>query len=149
MDTPYDGGSAFPVLERGAGGLELTSPGLSKRELFAAILMHAELVTCGVPGEAADALIEAAATAGQEPVDRMASNAAESADALLRALTKVPEAPIPAHLLYDGWTTPSSQHAAIKRIARQPDFDELPEFLRNFVSMALDRIKEAEEGIPF
>lgn len=39
-DTPQ----AFPTLERGAGGLELTDAGMSLRDYFAAKAMHALVV---------------------------------------------------------------------------------------------------------
>lgn len=38
--TTNDGGTAFPVLERGGNGLELTSLGLSVRDYFAAAAMQ-------------------------------------------------------------------------------------------------------------
>lgn len=97
MDAINDGGPAFPVLERGANGLELTCTGMSQRALFAAILMHSELTTCGVPGEACEALIEASRDSGREVEDQMATNAVQCADALLRALAE----PAPPRLTYD------------------------------------------------
>lgn len=86
MSDIFHGGSAFPIPLDDRAGAYAAEPGMSKRELFAAILMHGELVTCGVPGEAADALVEASRAAGDDVIDHMASNAVEGADALLRAL---------------------------------------------------------------
>ena len=34
-----DGGPAFPILERGANGLELTNPGMSLRDHFAGLAL--------------------------------------------------------------------------------------------------------------
>jgi hypothetical protein len=160
MDEAFDGGPAFPHAEihddhAGPDGDRrhlLASTGMSKRELFAAILMHSEAVTCGVPGEACEALVQASRAAGTDVIEHMAMNSVQGADALLRALAapvvREPE-PIPPHLSYDGWTTPEAQHKAIKRIAQQPDFDELPKFLRNFITLAVASIDDAEDGIPF
>ncbi|MGE4243669.1 hypothetical protein [Ramlibacter sp.] len=96
-DTSFDGGPAFPTLERGGQGLELTSTGMSQRALIAAILMHSELTTCGVPGEAADALVAASIDSGLDVDDQMARNAVDCADALLRALA----APLPPRLSHE------------------------------------------------
>jgi hypothetical protein len=63
-------------------------PGLTKRELFAAMAMHAEFLSCGSLEGPAAALAEAAEAAGQTPVQRMAINAIEVADALLAELAK-------------------------------------------------------------
>lgn len=62
--------------------------GLTKRELFAAIAMHAEFLSCGSLEGPAAALAESAAAAGQAPVQRMAINAIEVADALIAELAK-------------------------------------------------------------
>ncbi|MGN6654747.1 MAG: hypothetical protein ACTHJ9_05345 [Rhodanobacter sp.] len=59
--------------------------GASLRDIFAGQAMHAELVTCGVPGEACDALLDAASAAGCTPEDKVAANAYAMADAMLRA----------------------------------------------------------------
>jgi hypothetical protein len=166
MSDIFDGGPVFPtpwtndsdILNHAPDGQAVlpggtvTLAGMSKRELFAAILMHSEAVTCGVPGEACEALVEASRAADTDVIEQMAMNAVQGADALLRALAaplvREPE-PIPPHLSYDGWTTPETQHKAIKRIAQQPDFAELPEFLRNFITLAVASIDDAEDGIPF
>lgn len=83
-----DGGPAFPVTplynEHGRA-LAQASSGMTLRDYFAAFAMHAELTTCGVPGEAADALIATADAMGVEPAERMAQNAYEMADAMLKA----------------------------------------------------------------
>jgi len=60
-------------------------PGMSLRDYFAAEAMHAELMTCGVPGEACEAMLDAADKAGRSPELHMAMNAYEMADAMLRA----------------------------------------------------------------
>ncbi len=89
MLGPNDG-LAFPVneLHHESGNIVANHLGMSQRALFAAILMHAELVTCGVPGEACDALIAASLESGREVEDQMAINAVQCADALLRALAE-------------------------------------------------------------
>lgn len=91
MESINDGGPAFP--EAGLSGLPNGEfihgrSGMSQRALFAAILMHAELVTNGVPGEACEALIRESVATGREVEDQMALNAVQCADALLRALTE-------------------------------------------------------------
>ena len=87
MDYINDGGPAFPVQDAS----KWQSHGMSHRALFAAILMHAELVTNGVPGEACDALIAACEATGREPEDQMAFNAVQCADALVRELANPSE----------------------------------------------------------
>ena len=58
---------------------------MTLRDYFAAKAMQAMATTDMVPGEACDALAEAAADAGQDPVYRLALNAYEVADAMLKA----------------------------------------------------------------
>lgn len=60
------------------------------RPLFAGLMMLGELITDGVPGEACDALITAAAQAGRSPEAQMAFNAVQCADALLFELELPP-----------------------------------------------------------
>jgi hypothetical protein len=98
MSDIDDGGPAFPVQEWNMDGSPASlQVGMSQRALFAAILMHSELTTCGVPGEACEALIHAAEESGREVEDQMAHNAVQCADALLRALA----APMPPRLSYE------------------------------------------------
>lgn len=67
MSAPVnDGGTAFPILERGGSGLELTSLGMTLRDYFAARLMaslcdHTTTYTKAAQEayEAADAMLEA------------------------------------------------------------------------------------------
>lgn len=54
------------------------------RDHFAAQAMHAELTTCGVPGPACDALVNAAEKAGREVEEQIAWNSFRMADAMLR-----------------------------------------------------------------
>jgi hypothetical protein len=61
---------------------------MTLRDYFAAKAMHAHLITDTVPGEACDALIDAAMKAGSDPIDQIALNAYEVADAMLRARSK-------------------------------------------------------------
>lgn len=155
MNTPdmtEDGGPAFPILERGAAGLELTSPGMSCRALFAAILMHGEAVTCGVPGEACEALVEAAAKAGADVVDQMAMNAVQGADALLRALTAPRPEPEPKFPEFNLYGASSDQKDALRTLHTRTWFEQLPDAIRAYVINAVDSIARNESGeddIPF
>lgn len=88
MSAADMGGPAFPTQqERGPHGdvVEWAQPGMSLRDYFAAKAMQAQVITDMVPGEACDALMEAAAAAGQDPVFRLALTSYEIADAMLRA----------------------------------------------------------------
>lgn len=58
---------------------------MTLRDFFAGIALHTELMTCGVPGDAFDALRAVCEETGIDPVDHMAGNAYELADAMLRA----------------------------------------------------------------
>lgn len=55
------------------------------RDYFAAKAMQAQVMTDMVPGEACDALLEAAERAGQDPVYRLALASYEIADAMMEA----------------------------------------------------------------
>lgn len=86
-----DGGPAFPV-KVGCDNLPLqvsenqfVMPGMSLRDYFAAKFAHAELVTCGVPGEACEALCRAADTAKISVEEQIARNAYFLADAMIKA----------------------------------------------------------------
>lgn len=82
-----DGGPAFPSTNNVELGGFVTPghQGMSLRDFFAAQAMHAHLITDTVPGEACNALVEAADNAGREPMDHLCFNAYEVADAMLRA----------------------------------------------------------------
>jgi hypothetical protein len=81
-----DGGPAFPFTERcGDGSHYHSHSGMTLRDYFAAKFAHAELMTCGVPGKACNALIAAAANAGRKVETQIAFNAYEMADAMLKA----------------------------------------------------------------
>lgn len=139
MSDIDDGGPAFP---REDSGTVMFRPGLSKRELFAAILMHSEAVTCGVPGEAADALVQGADLAGQDVVDHMATNAVEGADALLRALGAPP--PVKYRELY---ADERQRLQAAERLAvvvgdlkQQPAYEQLSANLRHLLESAAEDV---------
>lgn len=128
-----DGGPAFPCQWEDINTNHAAATGMSKRELFAAILMHGELVTGGPNGE-------------------NASRAVDGADELLLALAapKEPEPqPTLAHLTYNAWFTPAIEHRAIQRLALSPIFEDLPAVIRDFVKVATRAIDEAGDGIPF
>jgi hypothetical protein len=81
-----DGGPAFPVPDSDSRGyVECSHIGMTLRDYFAAKLMHAEVMTCCVPGGACDALVEACGRTGEKPEDHMARCAYEMADAMLKA----------------------------------------------------------------
>lgn len=48
MSAVNDGGPAFPILERGGQGLELSCVGMSLRDYFAAKAMHGLMTMDGV-----------------------------------------------------------------------------------------------------
>lgn len=145
------GGPAFPGLRDTEDGLgnpvRVAYEGMTKRELFAAILMHAEMVTCGVPGEAAEALVEASRDADDDVVDHMAGNAVEGADALLRALAE-PKPPVP-RFDYDASAASTEEKEAVKQLTGASYFHALPEDTRDFILHAAYRIQIEEDGIPF
>lgn len=144
-----DGGPAFPCEWDYINTNRAAANGMSKRDMFAAILMHGELVTCGVPGEAADALVEASRHAGTDVIEHMASNAVGGADALLRALAAEP---VPQYRdLY-----PAEQAriddavrlaAAVEELAQAPGYAELPAHMRDALKRAADNVLDPE--IPF
>lgn len=81
-----DGGPAFPGTEYDSwDSVDIKRPGMTLRDYFAAKFAHAELMTCGVPGKACDALLQAIDRTGETPEDHMARVAYEMADAMLRA----------------------------------------------------------------
>ena len=86
-DTPQ----AFPTLERGAGGLELTDAGMSPRDYFAAKAMHA-LVTEPPWGDGGVATVHSWSKDfhGGDPIARFAYAAYKMADAMLKAREAIP-----------------------------------------------------------
>lgn len=101
MSGLRNGGPAFPGITVNDTDVNLTDPfgtllspngqaaysGMSLRDAFAMKAMHAEIVTCGVPGEAADAMLNA-----MDPNDtveeHIAKNAYRMADAMLKERAK-------------------------------------------------------------
>lgn len=81
MSAHDNSGPAFPP----AHDPDTHPSGMTLRDYFAAKAMHAHLITDTVPGQACDALIMAAARAGRDPIDQIAINAYECADAMLKA----------------------------------------------------------------
>jgi hypothetical protein len=90
-----DGGPAFPVADfdhqsfspKNTDELRRLLSGMSLRDYFAAKAMQAEIITStsDATPESADAVIEAAARAGRTPMDQIAFNAYQWADAMLKA----------------------------------------------------------------
>lgn len=151
MNEPIDGGPAFPS-ERGNVPEDENhghNRGMSKRELFAAILMHSEAVTCGVPGEACEALVQASQEAGTDVIYHMAMNAVHGADALLRALG----APQPKQhrvlLASEQYLLEAAEEgrAVLYALRRDPAFNALPAELRDRLSKAVVAFEEAD--VPF
>lgn len=80
---------AFPSQHlNGSGEPYQPADGLTKREYFAGIAMHAEFLSCGQSEAAALDLNNAAALNGQTVEQRIAVNAIAVADALLAELAK-------------------------------------------------------------
>lgn len=153
-EIPEDGGPAFPFHfpTPMAGDASESNPGMSKRELFAAILMHSGAVTCGVPGEACDALVEASRAAGTDVIDHMAMNAVQGAEALLRALAEPKPEPTPAFPWFNAYAASSEQKDALRSLHTKTWFDALPEALRTYVTNAIGSMARAEadeDDLPF
>jgi hypothetical protein len=93
MAAINDGGPAFPATSWTKDGDFLgENQGMTLRDYFAAKAMHAHLMTDAVPGEPCDALLEAAARAGRDPLYHLCVNAYEVADNMLRARAEGPAA---------------------------------------------------------
>ena len=91
MGPVNNGGPAFPLgSSEHVDGVHYGEAGMTLRDYFAAKLMHAEVMTCCVPGGACDALVEACGRTGEKPEDHMARCAYEMADAMLRAREATP-----------------------------------------------------------
>lgn len=140
-----NGGPAFPV-----PGLQHDDSfnGMTLRQYYAGQLMQGELLTCGVPGEACDALIRRAADLGWDPVDVMAANAMEGADALIRASAIPPQR---VEQPFDPERLTNDERAAMNRLNDWLYFDDLPEDIKDRVrKTALFLEREAnEDSIPF
>lgn len=78
---------AFPCDYQEIGTNHAAACGMTLRDYFAAKAMQSQVITDMVPGEAAEALLDAAAAAGQDPVYRLALLSYEIADAMLKART--------------------------------------------------------------
>jgi hypothetical protein len=85
MSDQKDVGPAFPTP---GTAVNMRSPGMTLRDYFAAKAMAAELITDGVPGKAAAALVAAAREARRTPEEQIAWNAYQLADAMLKERTK-------------------------------------------------------------
>lgn len=87
---PSDGGPAFPREDYQTNGRQdkpLGQQGMSLRDYFAALAMHAELNTAGALEEPAKALAEEAENAGRSIEAQIAFNAYTLADAMLKERT--------------------------------------------------------------
>lgn len=140
-----DDGPVFPVQDASTW----QAHGLSKRELFAAILMHSEVVVGCKGGDASAALEEAADRQGRDVVDHMASNAVEGADALLRALSE--PKPVEYRELYVDERMRLNAADRLAAVAgdlkQQPAYAALPEHLRQLLEAAVAEV--TEPPLPF
>lgn len=145
-----DGGSAFPVSEEAARGkVAGVYGGMSQRALMATILMHSELTTCGVPGEACDALVKAAHDADRDVEYQMAVNAVQCADALLRALAEpLPPQPETIPLDYVAGVNPDEDQAVMS-LRGWHGFDRLPHDFKRLIRRAANAVVDEDDGIPF
>jgi len=145
MDTPYNGGPAFPV-----PGLQHDDGfnGMTLRQYFAGKLMHAELMTCGVPGEACDALVQAAADKGMDPIDLMAQNSMDGADALIRASANPPQRVV---VPFDPSTLTTGELDAMERMTWWTHFSDLPADIKERATKSAEYLKAVgeDDGIPF
>lgn len=89
MSTINDGGPAFPCMERGGNGLDLTHAGMSLRDYFAAKAMHALVVEPPWEhGSTASVHKWSEGFTGNNPLDRFAFASYAMADAMLAARQK-------------------------------------------------------------
>jgi len=142
----FDGGPAFPITER--NGSNSGMPGMSLREYYAGQLMHGELTTCGVPGEACEALVRAAADKGMDPIDLMAQNAMDGADALIRASAWPPQR---VAVPFDPSTLTTGELDAMERMTWWTHFGDLPTEIKDRATKAAEYLKAVgeDDGIPF
>lgn len=81
-----EGGPAFPHPGGSSDSeVQYSYLGMTLRDYFAAKAMQTELITCGVPGAAWEALQEVADDLGRTPLEHVACNSYEIADAMLKA----------------------------------------------------------------
>jgi hypothetical protein len=147
-----DGGPAFPVSNFSTampGTVEegkRMARGMSLRQHYAGLLMQGELTTCGVPGEACDALVKAAHDRGMDPIDLMAQNAMDGADALIRASACPPQR---IYVPFDPATLTNDQRAAMDRLIDWLYFDDLPEDVKANAKAVNRFIQMGDDSIPF
>ena len=72
------------------GRAPLSTQAMSLRDFFAAFAMHAELLSAGTLPEPRDALVKAAESECLDVEDKIARNAYEVADAMLREREEAP-----------------------------------------------------------
>lgn len=87
MTKINDGGPAFPTDVYWEEKRIDIEGGLSKRDVFAALAMHAEIITTAsdLTPKSCDALIEEANVNERDVIDQIAVNAYKVADAMIRA----------------------------------------------------------------
>lgn len=143
----FDGGPAFPITEQ--HGSNSGMPGMSLRQHYAGLLMQTEAMTCGVPGEACEALVKAAHDKGMDPmdpIDLMAQNAMDGADALIRASACPPQR---VHVPFDPLKLTNDERAAMDRLVNWDCFDDLPEDVKANAKAVARSLKDDDFSIPF
>lgn len=143
-----NGGPAFPVPDqKHSGGLD-GHYGMTLRQYYAGQLMQGELLTCGVPGEACDALVAKAAELRMDPVDVMAMNAMEGADALIRASANPPQR---VEQPFDPAVLTTGECEALERLTWWNGFSDLPADFQARATQTAEYLKSVnqDDGIPF
>lgn len=136
-----DGGQAFP--NEGFNGWGAPQQGMSLRA-YAAVKFGAAWAGALGVGE----MLETHEQRAEEAV-RLG---VLQADALLVALAAPKEPAQPEPITYDAYAAPSSEKNALKSLLTRTWFDDLPERIRDFVTVAVREIDHAargEDDIPF
>ncbi len=152
--TTTDGGQAFPVSNFSTAmpgtveeGMRMAR-GMTLRQYYAGQLMQSELMTCGVPGEACAALAQRAADMRMDPMDVMAANAMEGADALIRASAIPPQR---IEQPFDPAVLTSGECEAMERLTWWNGFGDLPAEIQARATKTAEYLKAVgeDDGIPF
>lgn len=148
----FDGGPAFPVSNFSTAmpgtveDAQRMARGMSLRQYYAGLLMQGDLLTCGVPGEACEALVRAAADKGMDPIDLMAQNAMDGADALIRASACPPQR---VAVPFDPAALTNDERAAMDRLVSWIYFDDLPKDIKANAKAVAEWVKGDDFSIPF
>lgn len=140
-----NGGPAFPPHAQSTASEYM---GMTLRQYYAGQLMQGELLTCGVPGEACDALVAKAAELRMDPVDVMAMNAMEGADALIRASAIPPQR---VEQPFDPAVLTLGESEAMERLTWWNGFGDLPADIQARATQTAEYLKSVnqDDDIPF